>query len=79
MHDAELKAGKALDRVALAGGRLEQEKQDVRREQDRMAAKQRMLSEFVLTALEEIERASANGSANTAVLKELRDKLKSTD
>jgi hypothetical protein len=79
VKDAELEASKAIDRVERSRDRLEQEKRNVKREQDRVAAKQKMLSEFVLTALEEIERASANGSAETAALKELRDKLRSTE
>jgi hypothetical protein len=79
VKNAELKAGEALNGVERARGRLEQEMQEVAREQARMAAKHEKLSEFLLTALEEIERASANGSANVEGLEDLRDELRSTE
>ena len=79
LRDAELKAGEALTGVERARARLEQEMQEVAHERARMAAKHEKLSEFLLTALEEIERASANGSANVEGLQELRDELRSTE
>jgi hypothetical protein len=79
VKNAEVKAGDALVGVERARARLEQEMQEVAREQARMAAKHEKLSEFLLTALEEIERASANGSANVDGLQELRDELQKTD
>jgi F0F1-type ATP synthase membrane subunit b/b' len=79
VQDAELKAGEALIGVEHARARLHLEMQEVAREQASMAAKQEQLSEFLLTALDEIERASANGSANVDGLQELRDELRSTE
>jgi hypothetical protein len=79
LKDAELKAGEALTGVERARGRLEEEIQEVAREQARMAAKQKRLSELLLKALEEIEGASANGSTNIGGLQELRDALRSTE
>jgi F0F1-type ATP synthase membrane subunit b/b' len=78
VKNAERKAGEALSGVELARSRLEQEKQEVGREQTVIAAKHKRLSQFLLTALEEIERASVNGSANIRGLQELRDKLRSS-
>jgi vacuolar-type H+-ATPase subunit H len=79
VKNAELKAGEALVGVERARGRLEQELQELARDQARMAEKHRRLSEFLIAALEEIERASANGSANIGGLQELRDKLRSIE
>jgi cell division septum initiation protein DivIVA len=79
LKDAELKAGEALTGVERARGRLEEEIQEVAREQARMAAKQKRLSELLLKALEEIEGASANGSTSIGGLEELRDALRSTE
>jgi hypothetical protein len=79
VKNAELKAGEALNGVERARGRLEQEMQEVAREQARMAAKHEKDSELLLTALEEIERRSANGTANVEGLEELRDELRSTE
>lgn len=80
---AEAKAGEALVEVERARGRLEREVQRVAREQALMTAKHRKLSDLLLTALEEIERASANGSATPHDLgglqEELRDTLRSTE
>jgi cell division septum initiation protein DivIVA len=79
VKNAELKAGEVLIEVERARGRLEHEMQELAREQARMAAKHERLSEFLLTALEEIERASPNGSAQIGGLQELRDELQSSD
>lgn len=79
VKNGELKAGAALSRVERERGRLEQQMQEVAREQALMAVKQKRLSEFLLTALEEIERASANGSTNIAELQVLRDELRSSE
>jgi F0F1-type ATP synthase membrane subunit b/b' len=80
---AELKAGEALVEVERARGRLEREVQRVAREQALMTAKHKKLSDLLLTALEEIERASANGSTNVRDLgglqEELRDTLRGTE
>jgi hypothetical protein len=80
---AETKAGEALVEVERARGRLEREVQRVAREQALMTAKHKKLSNLLLTALEEIERASANGSATPHDLgglqEELRDTLRSTE
>jgi hypothetical protein len=80
---AEAKAGEALVEVERARGRLEREVQRVAREQALMTAKHKKLSDLLLTALEEIERASANGSASPRDLgglqEELRDTLRSTE
>jgi hypothetical protein len=79
VEGAELKAREALIEAEHQRARLEQEMQEVAREQALMAVKHRKLSEFLLTALEEIERTSANGSANIRGLEELRDELHSTE
>jgi hypothetical protein len=77
--DAELRAGEVLVEVERARARLEQDMQELAREQARIAAKHERLSEFLLTALEEIERASPNGSTKIGGLQELRDELQSTE
>jgi vacuolar-type H+-ATPase subunit H len=79
VKDAELRAGEVLVEVERARARLEQDMQELAREQARVAAKQDRLSEFLLAALEEIERASPNGSARVGGLQELRDELRSTE
>ena len=79
VKNAELKAGEVLIEVERARARLEQEMQELAREQARMAAKHERLSEFLLTALEEIERASPNVSAKIGGLQELRDELQSPE
>ena len=79
VKDAELKAGEVLVEVERARARLEQDMQELAREQARMAAKHERLSEFLLSALEEIERASPNGSTSIGGLQELRDELRSTE
>lgn len=79
VKSAELKAGEALVGVERARGRLERELQDLAREQARMAESHRRLSKFLATALEEIERVSANGSADVGGLQELRDELRSIE
>jgi cell division septum initiation protein DivIVA len=79
VKNAELQAGEVLVEVERARARLEQEMQELAREQARMAAKHERLSEFLLTALEEIERASPNGSTKIGGLQELRDELQSTE
>jgi hypothetical protein len=79
VRNAELKADEVLSGVERERGRLERERQEVAREQALVAVKRKSLADFLLTALEEIERASANGSANIRGLEELRDQLRSTD
>jgi hypothetical protein len=79
VKDAELRAGEVLVEVERARARLEQDMQELAREQARMAAKHERLSEFLLTALEEIERASPNGSTSIGGLQELREELRSTE
>jgi cell division septum initiation protein DivIVA len=79
VKNAELKAGEVLTGVERERSRLERERQEVAREQALIAVKRKRLAEFLLTALEEVERASANGSANIRGLEELRDQLRSTD
>jgi hypothetical protein len=78
VKEAELKAGEALIAVERARGRLEHELQEVAREKTLVAERQQKLSEFLLKALEEVERASADGSASIhdlAELRELRERL----
>jgi hypothetical protein len=92
VKEAELKAGEALIAVERARGRLEQELQEVQREEQELqevqrektlvAERQQKLSEFLLKALEEVERASADGSASIhdlAELRELRERLQSSE
>jgi hypothetical protein len=82
VKEAELKAGEALVAVERARGRLEQELQEVAREKTLVAERQQKLSEFLLKALEEVERASADGSASIhdlAELRELRERLHSSE
>jgi hypothetical protein len=79
---AEAKAGESLVEVERARGRLEREVQRIAREQALMTAKHKKLSELLLSALEEIERASANGAASIhdigGLQEELRDTLRGT-
>jgi hypothetical protein len=79
VKNAELKAGEALVGVERARRRLEQEMQELAREQALMAEKHKRLAEFLQAALEEIERASVNGSVSIAGLKDLHDKLRSAE
>jgi cell division septum initiation protein DivIVA len=66
----------------LRGGLLEEAQQEVAREKALMAMKHKKLSEFLLAALEDVEQASTNGTANVhdlAELEALRDELSSTE
>ncbi len=83
VREAERKAGETLAGLERASRRLEQEMQEVARRKTLMAMKHKKLSEFLLAALEEIEHASANGSASVRDLgglqEELRDTLRGTE
>lgn len=79
VKDAEFKA-----REILAGAERERShvEAELAREKAHMAEKSMRLSEFLANALEEVERASANGSASAHDLGELealRDELGSTE
>ena len=79
VRDAELKAREILAAAELARSRVEAE---LVREQAQMAEKSKKLSEFFSNALEEVERASANGRASARDLDELealREELRSTE
>jgi cell division septum initiation protein DivIVA len=67
---------------ALRSSQLEEAQQEVARERALVAAKHKKLSEFLLTVLEEVEQASANGPAvahDLAELEALRAALSSTE
>jgi cell division septum initiation protein DivIVA len=67
---------------ALRSSQLEEAQQEVAREKALVAAKHKKLSEFLLTVLEEVEQASANGPADAhdlAELEALRAALSSTE
>jgi hypothetical protein len=79
VKDAELKAHEILAAAERVRSQVEAE---LAREQAHMAEKSKKLSEFLTNALEEVERASANGAASTHDLGELealRDELRSTE
>ena len=79
VRDAELKAREIIAAAEQARSRVEAE---LAREQAQMAEKSKKLSEFLSNALEEVERASANGRASAHDLDELealREELRSTE
>jgi hypothetical protein len=79
VRDAELKAREIVATAEVARGRVEA---DLAREQARMAEKSRKLSDFLANALEEVERASANGRASAHDVEELealREELRDTE
>jgi len=74
---AELRAQEILGSAERTRSQVEAE---LAREQARMAERSKKLSDFLADALEEVERASANGSASAkdlAELEALRDELRS--
>jgi hypothetical protein len=74
---AEHRAQEILASAERARSQVEAE---LAREQARMAERSKKLSDFLADALEEVERASANGSASAedlAELEALRDELRS--
>jgi len=74
---AELRAQEILGSAERTRSQVEA---DLAREQARMAERSKKLSDFLADALEEVERASANGSASAkdlAELEALRDELRS--
>jgi hypothetical protein len=76
VKDAELQAREIVAAAERARSRVEAE---LAREQAHMAEKSKRLSEFLANALEEVERASANGAASAHDLDELealRDELR---
>jgi hypothetical protein len=78
VKNAELKADEILAAAERARSHVEAE---LAREQAHMAEKSKKLSEFLTNALEEVERASANGAPSPPDLGELealRDELRST-
>ena len=80
VNDAELKALEILTSAERARTRSEAE---IAREQARLAETSERLSRFLANALEEVERASANGSTVTThdlgELEALRDDLRATE
>ena len=79
VKDAELKAHEILSAAERARTQVEAE---LAHEQADLAEKSKTLSEFLANALEEVERASANGTASAHDLGELealRDELRSTE
>jgi vacuolar-type H+-ATPase subunit H len=79
VRDAELKAREIISAAERARSRVEAE---LAREQAHMAEKSRKLSEFLANALEEVERASANGRASAHDVEELealREELRNTE
>jgi vacuolar-type H+-ATPase subunit H len=80
VKDAELKALEILTSAERARSHVEAE---LTREQARMAEKSRRLSRLLADALDEVERASANGSTtgipDLRELRALRDELRSSE
>jgi len=79
VKDAELKAREIIAAAERARSRVEAE---LAREQAHMAEKSRKLSDFLANALEEVERASANGRASAHDVEELealREELRNTE
>jgi vacuolar-type H+-ATPase subunit H len=80
VKDAELKALEILTSAEQARSHVEAE---LAREQARLAEKSKRLSRFLVDALEEVERASANGTTasmpDLRELRALRDELRGTE
>jgi vacuolar-type H+-ATPase subunit H len=79
VKDAELKAREIIAAAERARSRVEAE---LAREQAHMAEKSRKLSDFLANALEEVERASANGRTSAHDVEELealREELRNTE
>jgi gas vesicle protein len=81
VREAELKAHDILAESERERSRVEAE---LARERADLAAKSKRLSEFLANTLEEVERASANGSSATSVhdleeLEALQDELRGTE
>ena len=79
VKDAELRAREIIAAAERARSRVEAE---LAREQAHMAEKSKKLSEFLANALEEVERASANGRASAHEVEELealREELRNTE
>jgi vacuolar-type H+-ATPase subunit H len=79
VKDAELKAREIIAAAESARSRVEAE---LARERAQMAEKSKKLSEFLANALEEVERASANGRASAHDVEELealREELRNTE
>jgi vacuolar-type H+-ATPase subunit H len=78
--DAELKAREILSSAERARSHVEAE---LAREQARVAEKTEKLSRFLANALEEVERASANGTTASVPdlheLRALRDELRNSE
>jgi hypothetical protein len=80
VKDAELRA---LEILTSAEGARSHAEAELAREQARMAEKSKRLSQFLADALEEVERAAANGSTpsnhDLSGVEALRDELRSTE
>jgi vacuolar-type H+-ATPase subunit H len=79
VKNAELRAQEIVATTERGRSQVEAE---LLRKQAQMAEKSKKLSEFLTNALEEVERASANGAASPPDLGELealRDELRSTE
>jgi hypothetical protein len=79
VKDAELRAREIIAAAERARSRVEAE---LAREQAHMAEKSKKLSDFLANALEEVERASANGRASAHEVEELealREELRNTE
>jgi hypothetical protein len=79
VKEAKRRAGEILAGAELARTHVEAE---LAREQAHMAEKSKKLSEFLESALEEVERAAANGRAgahDVDELEALRDELRNTE
>ena len=79
LSEAERRAAEILVRAERERKSLIERKMELARDQALIAEQQKRLSELLDTALEEIERASANGSPNVGGLHELRDKLRTAE
>jgi hypothetical protein len=80
LRDAEQRAAEILVRAEREReSLLEQKMDELARDQALMAEQQKRLSELLDKALEEIERAPANGSPNVGWLQALRDKLRTAE
>jgi vacuolar-type H+-ATPase subunit H len=79
LRDADVKAHEIISSAERARSHAEAE---LARDRARIAEKSKRLSEFLANALEEVERASANGSASPqdlAELEALREELRSAE
>jgi F0F1-type ATP synthase membrane subunit b/b' len=79
VRDAEREAAEIIAGAETERESLREQKLELERERGLIEEKQHRLSDLLDTAIEELERVSANGSPNVGGLQALRDKLRATE